>query len=173
MFQKTLDLLPGIPSASRKGKRYYPFFDGTRWVCDSDTGPCEHFKYRGTDCRHILRRKLELEPYYQGGVRETSLDAYIELILNPDTLTERYKEILIAIYKIGKPSTDMEISRFLLQKDPNYVRPRRHELADKTGKHFYKPLVELVVKRECSVTHKTAMAWGLTEVGVKFTKNYI
>ena len=173
MVQKTFDELSGVPSASRNGKMYYPYFDGKQWVCDSPTGPCEHFKYRGTDCRHILKKKLEQEYGYTGGVRTTSLNAYIELLSDPDSLNERYQEILVAFHERGKPSTDREIARHLVKGDPNFVRPRRFELADKTGKYFYKPLIELVSKRECEVTHKMVIVWGLTEVGRKLTQNYI
>ena len=171
-MQQIFDDNLGVPSASREGKIYYPRFENNRWVCDSDTGPCEHFKYRHTDCRHILKKKLEQDPGYKGGVRETSLEAYIELIMDPDSLNERYQEILVAFYERGKPSTDREITRHLMKGDPNYVRPRRFELSDKTGKYFYKPLVEQVSKRECEVTHKRVIAWGLTEYGRKLTESY-
>ena len=169
MVQKTFDEISGVPSASRNGVTYYPHFDGEKgWVCQ-----CEHFKYRGTDCRHILKKKFEQEPGYTGGVRNTSLEAYIELISDPDSLNERYQDILVAFHERGKPSSDMEITQYLMKKERNCVSPRRYELADKTGKYFYKPLLEYVSKRECEVTHKTVIVWGLTDVGRKLTQNYI
>lgn len=173
MGQKKFDEISGVPSASREGRIYYPYFDGKRWVCDSPEGPCKHFKHRGTDCRHILKKKLEQESGYKGGVRNTSLEAYIELISDPDSLNERYQDILVAFHERGKPSTDREIARHLVKGDPNFVRPRRFELADKSQKYFYKPLLEYVSKRECEVSGKTAIVWGLTDVGRKLVQNYI
>jgi hypothetical protein len=111
----------GVPSARNPDKRFYPHFDGENWVCD-----CEHYRIHKTQCRHILIKQLEQEPVrYKNGVRDTSIDAYIELLDDPDTLNERYQEILVALWKIGKPSTDREIARYLVRGDPNYVRPRR------------------------------------------------
>lgn len=34
--------------------RFHPVFDGKTWSCD-----CQHFKRHGSDCRHILEKRLE------------------------------------------------------------------------------------------------------------------
>jgi len=125
------------------------------WVCD-----CPHFRFRHTPCRHILERLLELrgKPV---GVRDTSLDAYLEIISDPGSLNERYQDILIAINDIGIPSSDYEIAEFLEFDDPNKVRPRRYELVY----NFYKPFLEEKGKRVCRKTGKMVFVWGLTRQG--------
>jgi len=125
------------------------------WVCD-----CPHYKYRHTHCRHILERLLELrgKPV---GVRDTSLDAYLEIISDPSSLNERYQDILIAVNEIGVPSSDYEIAEYLGFDDPNKVRPRRFELVY----NFYKPFLEEKCKRVCRRTGKMVFVWGLTHVG--------
>lgn len=45
-----------VPSAHNPDNRFHPEFNGANWTCD-----CEHFKKLGTECRHILEKKLELE----------------------------------------------------------------------------------------------------------------
>lgn len=167
MNQQNLDDVGGVPSARDPNKMYHPVFDGVNWVCD-----CEHYKFRHTPCRHILIRQAESKTEYKGGVRSTSLQAYLEIINDPDSLNEIYQDILVAIYNLGKPSTDREITRYLMFEDPNKVRPRRNDLANPA--HFYHPLVkETGKKRECDVTHKKAYVWELTEYGQKLVKNYI
>jgi len=165
--QQNLDDIGGVPSARDPNKMYHPQFDGENWVCD-----CEHFNFRHTPCRHILIKQAESKTIYKGGVRDTSLQAYLEIISDPASLGDTYQEILVAIHEIGKPSTDREIARHLEIADPNKIRPRRNELADPA--HFYHPLVkETGKKRECGVSGKVAYVWELTEYGQKLVKNYI
>ena len=125
------------------------------WVCD-----CRHFKFRHTPCRHILERLLELRGKPMG-VRDTSLEAYINIINNPSDLNERYQDILIAINDIGIPSSDYEIAGHMGFDDPNKVRPRRYELVY----NFYKPFLEEKGKRVCRKTGKMVFVWGLTKQG--------
>ena len=125
------------------------------WVCD-----CPHYHYRGTDCRHILQRLLDLRGKVDG-VRDSSLDAYIEIISDPGSLNERYQDILIAVNSIGMPCSDYEIASHMGFDDPNKVRPRRYELVYS----FYKPFLEEKGKRVCRKTGKRVFVWGLTKQG--------
>ena len=170
--QKSIEDVYGIPSAHNSGRRYTPHHDGTEWVCDGNEGPCEHWRIYHTPCRHILIMLLEQKGKYQGGVRDTSLESYLELINDPESVNEMYEKILVALWEIAKPSTDREIARYLLENDPNRIRPRRYELADPY--QFYHPLIREAGKRKCDVTGKTVITWDLTEEGRKITKeNYI
>ena len=125
------------------------------WVCD-----CPHFKFRGTYCRHILQKLLDLRGK-TCGVRDTSIEAYIGIISNPSSLNDRYQDILIAISEIGMPSSDYEIASHMGFDDPNKVRPRRYELVY----GFFKPFLEEKGKRICKKTGKTVFTWGLTRQG--------
>ena len=125
------------------------------WLCD-----CPHFKFRGTYCRHILQKLLDLRGKVDG-VRDTSLDAYIGIISDPSSLNDRYQDILIAISEIGMPSSDYEIASHMGFDDPNKVRPRRYELVY----GFFKPFLEEKGKRVCKRTGKTVFTWGLTRQG--------
>ena len=125
------------------------------WVCS-----CPHYKYRHTYCRHILQKLLDLRGKTVG-VRDTSLDAYMEIISDPCSLNERYQDILIAVNEIGFPSSDYEIASHLSYEDPNKVRPRRYELVYS----FYKPFLEEKGKRVCHKTGKRVFVWGLTKQG--------
>ena len=135
--------------------KYNPRFENGVWVCD-----CPHFRFRGTYCRHILQKLLDLRGKVDG-VRDTSLDAYISIISDPSSLNDRYQDILIAVNSLGVPSSDYEIADSLGFDDPNKVRPRRYELAY----DFYKPFLEEKGKRVCKRTGKTVFVWGLTRVG--------
>ena len=104
------------------------------WVCD-----CPHYHYRGTYCRLILQKLLDLRGKTDG-VRDSSLEAYMEIISDPSVLNERYQDILIAIDGLGVSSSDYEIAEHLGFDDPNKVRPRRYELAY----NFYKPFLEFI-----------------------------
>jgi len=125
------------------------------WVCS-----CHHFKYRGTYCRHILQKLLDIRGKVDG-VRDTSLEAYISIISDPSVLNERYQDILIAVDTMGMPCSDYEIAGHLGFDDPNKVRPRRYELVY----GFYKPFLEEKGKRVCKKTGKTVFVWGLTRQG--------
>lgn len=125
------------------------------WVCS-----CPHFRFRGTYCRHILQRLLDLRGK-TCGVRDTSLDAYMEIISDPSSLNERYQDILVAVSSLGVPSSDREIADHLGFDDPNKVRPRRFELVN----DFYKPFLEEKGKRIYTPTGKHVFVWGLTKQG--------
>ena len=125
------------------------------WVCS-----CQHSRYNDTPCRHILQKLLDIRGKTVG-VRDSSLDAYMEIISNPDSLNERYQDILVAVNEIGVPSSDYEIASHLGFDDPNKVRPRRYELVY----GFYKPFLEEKSKRVCRKTGKTVFVWGLTKQG--------
>jgi len=136
------------------------------WVCD-----CPHYKYRHTDCRHILEKLLVLRGK-PTGVRDSSLESYIEIVSNPSSLNERYQDILCAVDEIGKPSSAFEVAVHLGFEDPNKTRPRIHELAN----DFFKPFLEEKGKRPCSKTGKVVYVWGLTKQGnllVKDLKNIL
>lgn len=141
--------------------KYNTRFEGGRWVCD-----CPHYRYRGTDCRHILQNLLELRGKVDG-VRDTSLDAYLQIISDPDSLNDRYQDILTAISELGCPSSDREIADYLGFTDPNKVRPRRYDLVHK----FYKPFVEEKGRRIYKPTGKNVFIWGLTRQGELLVKD--
>ena len=131
------------------------------WVCS-----CPHFKHRGTYCRHILQILLDVRGKTVG-VRDSSLDAYMEIISDPASLNERYQDILITLNEIGMPSSDYEIASHMGFDDPNKVRPRRYELVY----GFYKPFLEEKGKRECRKTGKRVFVWGLTRQGELLVKD--
>jgi len=125
------------------------------WLCD-----CPHFKFRGTYCRHILQKLLDLRGKTDG-VRDTSIEAYIGIISNPSSLNDRYQDILIAIDEIGMPSTAFEVALHLGFKDPNKTRPRIHELVN----DYYKPFLEEKGKEPRGENGTSVFVWGLTHVG--------
>jgi len=125
------------------------------WVCD-----CSHFKYRGTYCRHILQKLLDLRGKTDG-VRDSSLDAYMEIISDPSVLNKRYQDILVAINEMGVPSTAFEVATYLGFDDPNKTRPRIHELAN----DYYKPFLEEKGKEPRGENGTNVFVWGLTRVG--------
>jgi len=131
------------------------------WLCD-----CPHFKYRGTYCRHILQKLLDVRGKVVG-VRDSSLDAYMEIISDPASLNERYQDILIAVNEMDVPCSDYEIACHMGFDDPNKVRPRRYELVY----GFYKPFLEEKGKRECRKTGKRVFVWGLTRQGELLVKD--
>ena len=96
-------------------------------------------------------------------VRDTSIQAYHQLIRHPHEMNGRYLEYLFALRDIGHPATDLEVTRFCGKQDPNYFRPRRNELAD--PEHFNPPLVKDCGKRPCTISTITAHQWGLTQEG--------
>lgn len=88
-------------------------------------------------------------------MQQTSLESYEQV---KNKLSSRHQEVLDSLedfQREGKNATDYEITIYLEQTDPNYVRPRRYELVNK-----YK-LVGFSEKRICSVTGKKALAWKL------------
>lgn len=88
-------------------------------------------------------------------IAETSQESYQQI---KEQLGERQQEILEALRdfdRAGKDATDYELTIYLGQHDPNYVRPRRHELVN-----IFK-LVGFSQKRICSITGKKALAWKI------------
>lgn len=51
--------IEGIPSAHETGKMFYPSMKDGRWVCNSESGPCDHYRRWGTPCRHIIQKQYE------------------------------------------------------------------------------------------------------------------
>jgi len=135
--------------------KYNTVFENGSWTCD-----CPHFKYKHTDCRHILKKKLEQRGIPKG-VRETSIDAYCEIISDPDNLQSRYQDIIITLFNSETALTDNEITRCLGFDDPNRVRPRRFELVN----DYYKPFIQECGKRVCSISGRRVFAWELTDQG--------
>lgn len=135
--------------------KYNTRFENGVWVCD-----CRHFKFRHTNCRHILQKLLDLRGKVDG-VRDTSLDAYISIINNPSSLNDCYQDILIVVSSLGVPSSDYEIAEYLGFDDPNKVRPRRFELVN----NYYKPFLEEKGKEPRGKNGTSVFVWGLTRQG--------
>ncbi len=90
-------------------------------------------------------------------VMQTSLLSYLEMI---PLLGERQRIVYGALKELCKnrrDATDSEIALHLGRGDPNYVRPRRNELAYKLG------LIMLSSRRKCNVTGRLCMAWRIRE----------
>lgn len=72
-IQSSLPLSFSVASAhDGTGKvRFHPVWDGRNWSCD-----CEHFKRYGSDCRHILEKRLETKTtgLFAGAVYEPLAD---------------------------------------------------------------------------------------------------
>lgn len=79
--------------------------------------------------------------------------SYSEQAFN-DKFRQDVKREIVKLLQTKINLTDREMTRLLEFKDPNKVRPRRHELV-KTG--F---LIE-DTKRPCEVTEKLCIAWKL------------
>ena len=143
--------------------RYRPRLVNGMWVCD-----CKHSRLHhhdpGNPCRHVLF--MQRNKGVKGGVEQTSLEAYIELVSDPERLNSSRRRVLLALDRMGDSGfTDMEITRFLGLIDPNMVRPRRNDLADPLK--FFHPLVVMKGKRVCSVTGRLAKTWCLSCYGKK------
>lgn len=82
-------------------------------------------------------------------VRETSVKSYREE--KAVGLSSRQIAVLAVIREHG-PCTDREIARAIGASDPNFVRPRRFELAAAGA-------IIQHIKRTCNVTGKTAITW--------------
>ena len=131
------------------------------WVCG-----CPHFKFRGTYCRHILQKLLDLRGRVDG-VRDSSLDAYMMIISDPCSLNERYQDILIAIDEMERPPTAFEVALHLGFKDPNKTRPRINELVN----NYYKPFLEERGKEPRGESGTNVFVWGLTKQGELLVKD--
>lgn len=97
-------------------------------------------------------------------IEETSLIAWNEI---QGTLGERQRIVLNALYELTRiygDATDYEITSYLSKPDPNYVRPRRHELVNK-----YK-LICFSQQRICRVTGKKSMAWKPIRYNLEINK---
>lgn len=95
----------------------------------------------------LRRRKQE--------IRQTSLEAYRELLNLGEKEREVYNAIVSMAAKDGPP-TDREITAKLGYQDPNKVRPRRYELLKKGW-------IMEAGKRKCNITGKMALTWRPTE----------
>lgn len=71
--QVPLPLVFSVSSAHDKTGvvRFHPSWDGKDWSCD-----CEHYKRYGSDCRHILEKRLETKTVglFAGAVYEPLAD---------------------------------------------------------------------------------------------------
>lgn len=109
------------------------------------------------------------------GISETSRESYHELMSHPHEVNGRHREYLETLYNLEHPATDQEVSRAGNHKDPNYLRPRRYELAGYDS-HFpdlvRSPLIKVCPKRKCKVTGKTAMTWWFTNAGLKLVEQW-
>jgi len=85
-------------------------------------------------------------------MRQTSLQAYQEL-KDSGKLGERQLLVYEAIKRL-KCATDTEITKFMGFSDPNRIRPRRNELV-RFG------LVEEKERRNCNITNRKAIVWGI------------
>jgi len=88
-------------------------------------------------------------------MQQTSLQAYEDI---KPKLGERHKIIFKALKELCKiqgDATDSEIMNHLFKQDPNYVRPRRHELVNK-----YK-IVCYSQTRKCKIMKTRCIAWRI------------
>lgn len=88
---------------------------------------------------------------------ETSLMAYDEI---QKKIGERHKivyQALKELCQVQHDATDSEIMSHLLKQDPNYVRPRRHELVNKFK------MVGFSQMRRCKITGSTCRAWKILD----------
>jgi len=93
------------------------------------------------------------------GVQDTSKIAYCEL--SEDMITERYREYMLALWGLGRPSTDLEVTYKAGYVDPNRFRPRRFELENKYG------LLIECRKRVCSVSGKLCKCFWFSSSGLR------
>ena len=86
-------------------------------------------------------------------IQDTSIKSFKEIL---ESIGKSQQVVYDAIKTLACP-TDMEIVKYLGFTDPNKVRPRRNELVKKG-------LIVQYEKRECIVTHKTAIAWSAVKI---------
>lgn len=87
-------------------------------------------------------------------IQPTSLDAYLDILKE---MGERQQIVFARLFKLCREygdATDYEIAKSLNKSDPNFVRPRRNELA-KMKK------IEVSQKRECRITGRRVLAWRI------------
>lgn len=86
-------------------------------------------------------------------MRQTSIEAFDKI----KHIGRKQREVLGVIKRATERQeflTDREIARELGFKDPNKVRPRRHEL-------MKLELIQAEGTKTCSVTGKTAITWRI------------
>ena len=96
----------------------------------------------------------------ESNVQETSKQALQEL--TKETIANRYKEYLDALWDMQRPSTDVEVSHHAGHPDPNYFRPRRFELENVHN------LIMEIKARQCSITGHMAKTFWFTSEGLMF-----
>ena len=82
-------------------------------------------------------------------IQQTSIISFIEL--NRNVLSHNQSRVFNALVDMGS-ATDSELCDYLGEVDKNRVRPRRNELVEYG-------LIGEDCRRECSITHKTCIAW--------------
>ena len=120
----------GVPSAHDDGKKYFPRFDGSRWICDGPDGPCQHFRIYRTPCRHILQKRFENlndlykqiseKVEYSRDIRDMHCDEFEDVI----TYVSCYKQ-----YEINKLSTiflNIAILRGQVSVDDLHIATNEH-----------------------------------------------
>lgn len=90
-------------------------------------------------------------------LQDTSLQSYNQL---RNKLGQAQQRVLDAFEEYGE-CTDLELCNHLREHDPNSIRPRRKELVDMG-------LVGEITKRNCKVSGRMAIVWG---IGVFNNKN--
>jgi hypothetical protein len=89
---------------------------------------------------------------------QTSISCYKNL--DADMIGECYREYISALWKLGRPSTDLEVTWAGGYTDPNKIRPRRFEL-----EHNYGVVMECT-SRVCNISGKQAKTFWFTGRGL-------
>lgn len=129
-------------------------------------------------CHHLKDNKKTIINFFKESsgpprvVADTSIEAYYHLI-SEDEINNRQIEYIQALFRIGHPATDLEVSRYAGHSDPNYFRPRRYEVAGFDNRFLIfkaHPLVKQVDSRPCKISKKRAKIWKLTDLGERIVK---
>lgn len=99
-------------------------------------------------------------------IQQTSLMAYYHSDAMETAFREQTKRKIIMLLELHNNLTDREMCDKLGYLDPNKVRPRRHELANK--QYTDPPVIIEDYKRNCSVTGKVSIAWRLNKNALLF-----
>lgn len=91
-------------------------------------------------------------------VSETSQEALQEIKPHLSDRHEAILRVLKEVCRFTEDASDYEIARYMGKDDPNYVRPRRHELVNEFK------LVGFSRKRICHVTGKTVLTWKILKI---------
>ena len=97
-------------------------------------------------------------------IQQTSLMAYYHSNSMEEAFREQTKLKIIQLLDKYTNLTDREICEHLGFNDPNKVRPRRNELANRENTN--PPVVIEDCKRECTVTGKMCIAWRLNRAAL-------